>query len=329
MVRDVTSSKTGAMKFIALVIAAAGALACLHLAAAALTIGRPTAKSANMCRNVSDRVALGKDMASPKLVLVGGSGVRAGLSAELMAKELDMNVINFGLQAALGPGLILGKTRQIAKAGDSIVLVLEYPQLFAYRWNPISVDFAMACGQEVLFGSGAASIMEALFAAGPRRLIEVFAGKARVRAGTQAHVNPFGDHNLENFPPLSQRDAARVDLYQPVLIGVDANSRGARAIADFATWARQRNIAVYASWPNTIDHPVYQRSTGFDEIRRFYEGAGIAFIDTPNKGLYPRAMFYDTQYHLTYAAIRTRTQAFVKAVKAAGVGSGEAVAGAQ
>mgnify|MGYP001812382397 CR=1 FL=1 len=329
MVHDATSSRTGTIKFIALVLTVAGVLACLHLAAAALTIGRPTAKSANMCRNVSDRMALGKDMASPKLVLVGGSGVRAGLSAELMAKELDKNVLNFGLQAALGPGLILGKTRQIVKEGDSVILLLEYPQLSTDRWNPISVDLAMACGQEVLFGSGAASILEALFAAGPRRLMTVFAGTAQAKASTQAHVNPYGDRNLESFPALSQRDAARVDLYQPVPIGVDAASRGARAIAEFASWAKRRKINVYASWPNTIDHPVYQRSAGFEEIKRFYEGVGITFIDTPNKGLYPRAMFYDTQYHLTYEAIRMRTRAFVTAVKAAGVGSGETVAGAE
>jgi len=67
----------------------------------------------------------------------------------------------------------------------------------------------------------------------------------------------------------------------------------------------------------------------FGRNHRLQIHADIVFIDTPNKGLYPRAMFYDTQYHSTYEAIRTRTQEFLAAVNAVGVGSGEAVEGAE
>ena len=61
----------------------------------------------------------------PKIVIIGGSSVPFGLESELIEKELDMPVVNFGLYADLGTKLMLDLSEDAINEGDIIVIAPE------------------------------------------------------------------------------------------------------------------------------------------------------------------------------------------------------------
>ena len=299
-------------RFLKVAIATAGMLLMLHVALAAATIQMQSRRSASLCTSIKARAALAETMGTGKIVLAGGSGVRAGLSAKKISTAIDKDVLNFGLHAGLGAPLLLRATREVLEPGDSVILFLEYPMLFADQWNPVSVEYALGCDPQALLEVSWRRIGGALMAAGPWRLWDVVSYE--MRGGVLPAQEPgsvYGDRPLETFPPLSASEIERVDLYGPERIGVDPESWGARAVAEFVDWAHERDIHVSASWPNTMWQPTYVDEPGFDIVRDFYEGLGVNFFDTPERGLYSREYFYDTQYHLGPAGIAKRTEDFI------------------
>ena len=64
-----------------------------------------------------------------RLIVTAGSGAHYSINSELMAKELGIPVVNFGLQGDIGLNVIAAMILEKARQGDVILLIPEYLML--------------------------------------------------------------------------------------------------------------------------------------------------------------------------------------------------------
>ena len=72
------------------------------------------------------KVELLKNTPSPRIILVGGSGVAFGEDSALMERELPgYSVVNFGMYAALGTMVMLDLSKPYIRERDIVILIPE------------------------------------------------------------------------------------------------------------------------------------------------------------------------------------------------------------
>jgi hypothetical protein len=304
-------------KFLFITISTAVVFLLINLTVMAFTVGMQTERSARLCTPIKSRIDIGSQIKERKVVLIGGSGVRAGFSAELLSKNMDIRAFNFGLQAALGLEVILFEAKKILRPGDTAVLVFEYNQFIDQKWNDVRLSYAFGCATDWFDTLSFSDKITALLAVDLKRIYEViFYGTANINKSQSknSYSNKFGDREKKSFPKLSDEQKYRLSLYQPLQFNFAHSSDQASVFKDFVSYAKEKDIKVFVSWPNTIMHEEYQKLGTFSSLESFFESLDIPIIGKPSLGLYPVNFFYDTQYHLNYDAIKVRTEDFIEEI---------------
>src|SRR5580765_4786846 len=112
-----------------------GFFAALGVAAGALAFsqaGRPTARGYANCIYIQKKIELSSKIASPKLLVVGGSNAAAGIDASTLGEALRARAFNFSLFATFSPGFQLFEARKVLRPGDAALLAFEY---LAYQYE--------------------------------------------------------------------------------------------------------------------------------------------------------------------------------------------------
>ncbi len=73
-----------------------------------------------------NKMAIAADIPEPKLIITGGSGAHYTVNSDLLAGELDMPVVNLGLDGPIGLDVILPSVLDAVEPGDTVLLVPEY-----------------------------------------------------------------------------------------------------------------------------------------------------------------------------------------------------------
>jgi hypothetical protein len=296
---------------------------CLALALASfrLQYGHHTMESAGRCRSVQEKVELGRELNSPKVVFIGGSSVHWGINAEAAGRALQREGLNFGTFAAIGPELILWEARKVLNRGDVAVLAFEYNMYSERSLTSDAISYALGCGQGFLATLTPAEFIRTALASSPSRLCHVLLWALRTKkAVDDAATEPLarsqhGDPAASSFRDASTQVQERLKLYQPLAIRVDEDSALARAIAKFSLWAKEHHVSLYATWPNTIAFDAYEGHPAFAEIQALYARNGVKLLGGPLDAMYPAALFYDTQYHLSRTGIEKRTRDLLAILK--------------
>ena len=323
----IASQRKNTLRFLAMISAVVLSVTALALLLSYEQFGTYTESSYNLCKGVDKRLAAAKRILDPKLVLIGGSGVRRGVNAQMITDEFGVPALNFGLHAALGPAILLHEAKKVLRPGDTALLLFEYNHYVYDRLTTVAIDYIYGCRKEIFAAEGLADKLTFLFSVDPVRVVKTLlytppdepcATCPAPDAAVPAH-GPIavGDVLLSKtiFPPLKRDRVRRMALYRPISIAVDRKGSGPRAIADFAAWARAHGVTVIASWPNTILFPEYETSKGFQAIEDFYTSLGVPMIGEPEIGLLPLRYFYDTQYHLNIDGIVLRSHRLVNVLR--------------
>jgi hypothetical protein len=277
-----------------------------------LEIGTFTESSYGRCQNVGLKRELVRQVGSPKLVVVAGSSTARGINAEMLSQAIGRQAANFGLFAGIGPDVVLYEARRVLKPGDVALLALEYNHYVSEGPSADAIDYVLACGRGLFRSLPLIEKLQYVFSLPLSRVYGSLAWSppAISKGDGRGSLTALGDMKLipKVFPPVSDQDRTRMSLYRPMPIAMNPDSQGARAIAAFVAWAKERNIKVIATWPNTIYFPEYAHDSGFDDIRRFYAGLGVAMVGDVSSSLLPLSMFYNTQYHLNIEGIRVRSR---------------------
>lgn len=314
-------------RFLAIVAATVLILSGLLLTCFYAALGRTHSVAADSrCGAAVYKRQIASGRPSPKLVVIAGSSAVSGINAEMLSNALGIPVANMGLFASLGPGILLHEAKLVLKPGDTALIALEYNSYTFDAPTTPAIDFVLTCDSNYWAELPLRGKAAYVFGLDLDQLASIVHPKKRSNAGPDAEeaekpgaLTQYGDKRLEQsfFPPLSDNEKQRIALYQPIDIALNPGSRGASDIVDFVHWARAHEVRVIATWPNTIDFPAYRRTKGFDLIAQFYQDLGVPVAGSPSIALFPREMFYDTQYHLDLDGIVQRTKLLIPALRQA------------
>lgn len=305
--------------FVAMAAALAGALG-LHCMLIYAQLGVPTRSTFWAYEINQKKLQRAASIQKPKLLMVGGSATLFGVQAELIEQALDYPTVNMGTHAGLGIAYMLHLAKQAAKPGDAVVLAFEY-NTYTFglvRRDAVFVDYLLARDP-------------AYFRALPLRAkfeIAMMTTLPRLRKGIKnrfkpeemlrpmpiyhpSHLNAYGDqlgneatNRPPNVPNRYGRDAA-------LAFGFQGGTPGFENIRQFVSWAHANNVRVFATYPNLLDHPMYERpsATGaVHRIREAYAELRVPMIGSFEESLMPASAFLDTHYHLTREGARERTE---------------------
>jgi len=146
-----------------------------YFAASALLLNKPVTYD-SITRMMDRKIAYANSLPSPKLVLIGGSGVRTSHRCDIFSADLHMPCINGGATVGLGLNYLFAEYRPFLKAGDTVYLPLEYQQYLITR--P-----AMLTGPDaaILFRKDWRQLARSRSPAGPRQ--------ARANSATRAALS--------------------------------------------------------------------------------------------------------------------------------------------
>jgi len=279
--------------------------------------GSRTRNSWLTCSYIAAKITRGSALASPKLVVISGSNATLGIDMETLGRALSIRAFNFGLSASDGPGFQSFEAAKILKPGDAVLMPLEYMAYDYGRPQDSLVDAVYACGHDYWQSLALGERLFYVMAAKPWRLIDamVFESRkdevARTAAEASDEAGPLGQRLSEAMPAATQTLSG---VQQPLAIRFDPASPGVRAIAKFIREAQQRQIAVFATWPNTLLFPEYRDNPELRKIRAFYDSLAVPVIGTPEDAMFPPDLMGDTIFHLNRAGIAVRTQRLTRSL---------------
>lgn len=278
----------------------------------------------------TDKHALIAKTASPKIVLVGGSGTALGVDSQKLQAGASLPVVNMGLYAGLGLRVMLDEVRPYIHKGDVVYITPEYQLYYletrrsdeaiatlvrvsfpqTLRYLPPSAHFralASTWGAEQTALAAAISKKSSAPAAAPTQ-VEYF------RAG----FNAFGDYTAHlGKPGLGADKINALKLSYQDHLTFDPDSIA--ALNEFAQFAAAQGATAVLGFP-PIPEQLYLNDPAnralldalHQTIRR---DAKIAIAGSPQGSLLPASNFYDTIYHLNDAGRAAYTAQIMAAVR--------------
>ncbi|MBR1133280.1 hypothetical protein [Bradyrhizobium iriomotense] len=222
----------------------------------------------------------------PKVLIIGGSGVHYGYSAEEITKLTGNTTLNFGIHAGLGASYILHRAKDSLRPGDTAVLALE-PHLYVptvpsdvlseyvlhYDWSYLlQVDFITAV--RIIFGFGPTNVLRIAY------LASVPWNSPLARPET---VSATGDETVK-VSALST-EATRAVLSKAPPMQPNAPPEIPPYLGDFLKWAHENSIRVVQAWTPMLGKPTYtsdRYKAYYATIANWYRDNGAAALDDPS-----------------------------------------------
>ncbi|MCW3848498.1 hypothetical protein OF829_14750 [Sphingomonas sp. LB-2] len=278
----------------------------VYFAASALLLNKPVTYD-SITRMVDRKIAYAEKQPSPKLVLIGGSGVRTSHRCDVLAAETGWPCVNGGATVGLGLNYVFAEYQAFLKPGDVVYLPLEYQQFTITRAQLLTgPDAAILFRKDwkQLAGRGPEGFARAAFMADidyvSQSLIEQALSAAGVRARFDKQTsNAFGDQTgLTHEAGRTYDGFIATTGWRPPSVAQFRDAHGAKdEIARFLDWCRAHGVRVIAGLPVAFDKPRVDDDL-IGALRAFYAGHGATLIVMDNRSQYPRDWFYDTPFHL-------------------------------
>lgn len=258
---------------------------------------------------------------TPRVLVVAGSNALFGMDTPLLSELLHRPAVNLGVNAGIGVPYLIAHSRDLVRAGDLVLLPLEYSLYLYHRdLNQVFLDYLLSHPDE-LADEPWHFWLRVLWYTPLQRVWQGY-------QGLPEGFRPSGLYGPDNLDEHGdQRHAALADR-TPELYEGALHSRPERHGAlfrpdgvgwqlwrEFAQTLTARGACVVFLPPAMLDRPEYHD----DPVeRRFYtelpghaRRMGMRFMGDPRDFLYPPEWFFDTNYHLAeeYRAVHTRALA--------------------
>lgn len=285
----------------------------LGMVFAAYTRKYPPEKSFYMAS--ADKHARLENLPAPRIIFIGGSSMAFGMDSGLVGKKLNLNPVNMGLNAAVGLEFMLQEVEPFLRRGDVVVVAPEYNTFDKfYRPDPEYVARLIECRPTVLRALTFEQLQDLLdhgYVHHLGRVLRTVLGNAQgiLDGASYEHTqrrsfNENGDvvshHGVKGpklgaarfkFTPTATTDAAIAHLNR---FAASAERRGARVFYSHPPYEQQS----YAKNRDTI--------TRLDQLIR--ARLTIPRLDTVEDMVFPTDHFFDTEYHLSLAGKRKRSE---------------------
>lgn len=287
------------------------------------------AVKAHLLRNNADR---------RKLLFVGGSSVWMGVDAGSAGQVFGARGLNLGLHGMIPLDQILGEVRPVIRAGDTVVLMLEYEYyVIDTPYNAWFLNQIMVGQPDWFWNLPWKNRLQFLTSVPPFRVLEgtmtkLFADGLDIMK--KRHVEQDPEKLLAPIrPPSSLPDVnytfrnidedgdAIVALgsfatyIYPLDRAVLAQRYPWETLQAFARYCAGRGADLYLVWPpvvkGLIDFESRLTRRNIHTITRHLAEAGIPVLGRPADFQYDRRLFADSGYHLIHEGRELHTQKIV------------------
>ena len=256
---------------------------------------------------------------SPKLVVVGGSSVAFGLDSEVLERELNMPVVNFGLYATLGTKLMMDLSRANVNEGDIVILSPEMnSQTLSLYFNAESTWQAIESSPSILKHiafEDLGSMAGAYYSHNATKLKYVRDGVKLSPDGIYRSdsFNEYGDIDYDRpYNTMYASTGMTYDTANKISLSTDIVSpEFTDYVNDYVKWCEKKGARVYFSFcPMNIDG--FETSTDKNSMIEMFEfltrKLDCPVINSPIDTAYESNYFYDTNFHLNDAGVSLHTR---------------------
>lgn len=270
----------------------------------------PGARS-NMLSYKVQKDSLLQNVASPRIIFIGGSNLVFGLNSQIIKDSLQLNPINNGLAASMGLVYMMDDVLPYIKKGDYVVLAPEYQNFygsFAYGGNDL-LRLLMDVQR-----SGFYNLRKEQW----RNLIKswptYFMTKFRYRSYFfdsendiyGKHIfNEYGDSNFHwnresnEFPPLYPIK----DSFNYAII---------REITDFNTKLNEMGAILMITYPALQEASLEINAVQVSKIQEELEKTDLIILGTPQRYSFPDSLMFEQAYHLSKQGVDKRTKRLIE-----------------
>lgn len=254
---------------------------------------------------------------SPKIILVGGSGVGYSIDSELLRKKTGKQVVNMGLYAQFGLRYMCEEIKDDIRPGDAVFIIPEYSQfyLFFEGWtglnelifvHPQSLTHLKTRQQFKTVAKSFPRFYQRKIGRLGSDLYELVGKKNEERNYFDAHGDYIGHlektdsidlskHGL--FPPFVQPKNLR---FNPAVIPY---------LNDYADFIESKGAQMYFLFPTVPQEKLAKQAAFAQKIEKeLKQKATFPILNTPENAALPLSDFYDTVYHLRKPGRRARTE---------------------
>lgn len=254
-----------------------------------------------------------KNTPSPRLIFIGGSTLSFGLDSRMIKDAMHVNPVNTGLEATIGLKYTLRNAVKYLKAGDVVVVCIEYHQYYnkfidgQYELLPIVFDFSPDTRQLLdarqyrslltYMPSYIASKLNPLFylARVDTNYVGVYNKKA---------FNAYGDVSLhwtlpsEQFTPYGEIEG-------------DMDDEIFTEIKKFEAAVKQKKATLLITYPAYQKTAFAASAAKINVIPLKLKEHGLNVIGSPESYLFPDSMMYNTSYHLNRKGVTRWTHQMI------------------
>lgn len=295
--------------------------ACLAVAGFALLLRSYPKEEANQyVKVIADKEARLLATPAPRLLLVGGSNLAFGIDSAALERAVGRPTINLAVTMEFGHEFILNQAAAHVRAGDSVVLSLEY-----YGFTGAApMAHALAPALQAAPGNWrhlALPQWKALLDGG---LLQLGHAARTSLAHARGYYVPFtGTYRRDAFTPrgdmISHHGQPAKPLPQHPLSLTEASLRATLAdITAFVARCRAQGATVYFELPPWPESHARAQLALLQRIDAGLRGVPhLTVLNTPSTVALPDALFYDTEYHLTQEGGALRTQRLIRTLTTA------------
>ncbi len=263
------------------------------------------------------------DINGSRLVIVAGSNALFGIDSKKLEKRYHIPTINFGVNAGLFLPLVLYEAKKVLRRGDIVLLPLEY-SMYLYDGEPNEqmIGYTYSFEPSFFWTLSLKEQFEMIWKTPFSRVLEGYmkTGTKPITKGLYGahHIDAHGDqtHSLKRYMGGFEKDI--IKHIKPTLYGKDEPKKALawKYLKEFDKWAKTHGICTIYTPPVFMDQKIYH--TDKKEIN-FYKTLpkrakeiGLKFIGNPYDFMYPRDMFFNTDYHLNAEARQIHTDRLLK-----------------
>lgn len=268
------------------------------------------------------KVRLLEEAPSPRIILVGGSGVAFGTDSALMKRELPgYSVVNFGMYAALGTTVMLDLSQPYVREGDIVVLIPEQQEQALSGWFDPAVLWQGLDGDFGLLHTLPRDKLDRLAGAFP-----TFAGRKFAYFAQGEPPNPQGVYRRDSFDEKGDMvshlcgqnempggfDASTPIRFDPDMVAEDF----ARRVREYAQAVSEAGAVLwYAPCPmNELAVEDKENMDGF--YASLQQTLGIPLAGDPHDFVLNAGWFFGTNFHPNSSGKTVYTRALIRALKA-------------
>ncbi|MEL6326883.1 MAG: hypothetical protein AAFQ61_08270 [Cyanobacteria bacterium J06626_23] len=260
------------------------------------------------------KVAIAAQIDEPKLLVTGGSGAHYTLNSALLEDELDMPVVNLGIDGPVGLGVILPTVLEQVNPGDTVLLIPEY--LILHHENGLgerSGPFSIAIGRPGIGNIPAKQLAQDWLMLGVPSLRGVI--KSASDLVNEGKLTGYYDDPLTaNGDPTV--DKIRVGDWWKLNISKPATDHAIERIAQFQAEVEAKGGTLILSLPWTYAELNDETKANILETADALDDIAPLIYDKDTLNIQSDvSLFADTHYHLTAEGRTVRSQQLAAELK--------------